>query len=455
MTYTFTLKKGSSLSLQHRATQKISFTHTGARPTNIVKSVNGRIGDVTGLAEQADVDALQDELDGKQPVGEYATDVELSTGLATKAPLVHTHTEAEITDLDKYTQGEVDALLDTKQPTGDYATNTALSTGLATKADVTSIPVITGKADTEYVNAQDAALQAGIDTKASKQYVDTQDASVASTAQANLTAHTSNTSNPHATTKAQVGLGNVDNTSDVNKPVSTAQQTALNGKVTQLNTASRIYATGSNGLDTSLAFSQGIDTGSIAQRSTNGTLAVGVPTSAAHAARKDYVDGLVPIKGTGFPNGVVTANVGSIYIDTAVTNGASSWIKKSGAGNTGWSVLEGDTGWRLIVEPSPSRELFIRREGATVYAMVRGTTIATGANGETVGAIPDGFKPPRDVPSLYTQPASSTPNKLITYYTSGAVNLWSGVSANTSYSSLSQTYATNQSWPSTLPGTPA
>ena len=31
-------------------------------------------------------------------------------------------------------------------------------------------------------------------------------------------------------TKANVGLGNVDNTSDLNKPVSTAQQTALNGK---------------------------------------------------------------------------------------------------------------------------------------------------------------------------------------------------------------------------------
>jgi hypothetical protein len=31
--------------------------------------------------------------------------------------------------------------------------------------------------------------------------------------------------------KAAVGLGNVDNTSDVNKPVSTAQQTALDGKV--------------------------------------------------------------------------------------------------------------------------------------------------------------------------------------------------------------------------------
>lgn len=36
-------------------------------------------------------------------------------------------------------------------------------------------------------------------------------------------------------TKIDVGLSNVDNTSDVNKPVSTAQQTALNGKVNALN----------------------------------------------------------------------------------------------------------------------------------------------------------------------------------------------------------------------------
>ena len=36
--------------------------------------------------------------------------------------------------------------------------------------------------------------------------------------------------NPHGTTKADIGLGNVDNTSDLNKPISTAIQTALNGK---------------------------------------------------------------------------------------------------------------------------------------------------------------------------------------------------------------------------------
>ena len=44
-------------------------------------------------------------------------------------------------------------------------------------------------------------------------------------------AHTAATNNPHSVTKAQVGLSNVDNTSDAAKPVSTAQQTALDAKV--------------------------------------------------------------------------------------------------------------------------------------------------------------------------------------------------------------------------------
>ena len=46
----------------------------------------------------------------------------------------------------------------------------------------------------------------------------------------NLSRHTSDYENPHHVTKAQVGLDNVDNTSDVNKPISTATQNALNLK---------------------------------------------------------------------------------------------------------------------------------------------------------------------------------------------------------------------------------
>ena len=56
-----------------------------------------------------------------------------------------------------------------------------------------------------------------------------------STNGANVLSHLSSTSNPHSVTKAQVGLSNVDNTSDVNKPVSTAQGTAIGLKEDSLN----------------------------------------------------------------------------------------------------------------------------------------------------------------------------------------------------------------------------
>ena len=45
-----------------------------------------------------------------------------------------------------------------------------------------------------------------------------------------LISHLVNTNNPHSVTKAQVDLGNVDNTSDANKPISTATQAELNKK---------------------------------------------------------------------------------------------------------------------------------------------------------------------------------------------------------------------------------
>lgn len=42
-----------------------------------------------------------------------------------------------------------------------------------------------------------------------------------------IDSHVANLANPHQVTKSQVGLGNVDNTSDLNKPISTATQTAI------------------------------------------------------------------------------------------------------------------------------------------------------------------------------------------------------------------------------------
>lgn len=51
-----------------------------------------------------------------------------------------------------------------------------------------------------------------------------------SNVQNNLNAHINNRTNPHRVTKGQIGLDQVDNTSDANKPISNATRTALNGK---------------------------------------------------------------------------------------------------------------------------------------------------------------------------------------------------------------------------------
>lgn len=74
------------------------------------------------------------------------------------------------------------------------------------------------------------------------------------------------------------------------------------------------------------------------------------------------------IHGTGMPNGKVEAPVGTTYVDTAATNGALKWIKRTGTNNRGWEVLTGDTGWRTLNIHSKlgASYLKIRRKNDTV-----------------------------------------------------------------------------------------
>jgi hypothetical protein len=74
------------------------------------------------------------------------------------------------------------------------------------------------------------------------------------------------------------------------------------------------------------------------------------------------------IHGQGMPNGKVVAPVGTTYVDTAVTNGALKWIKRSGTNNQGWEVLTGDTGWRALNIQSKLGNSFlkVRRKNDTV-----------------------------------------------------------------------------------------
>lgn len=79
--------------------------------------------------------------------------------------------------------------------------------------------------DNDALKAEFEGIEADIDEKADKD---------------SLQAHIDDKDNPHEVTKAQVGLGNVDNTSDLNKPISTATQNALNTKQDTLTAGDNI-----------------------------------------------------------------------------------------------------------------------------------------------------------------------------------------------------------------------
>lgn len=70
---------------------------------------------------------------------------------------------------------------------------------------------------------------------------------------------------------------------------------------------------------------------------------VNLPTASQNASTSSS-----ELTGTGMPNGKVEGTLGQTYVDTAKTNGALKWIKRTPSGNQGWAVLDGDTGWKVL-----------------------------------------------------------------------------------------------------------
>ena len=391
-------------------------------------------------------------------VTDFDTEVSNNTDVAANTTARHTH--ANKTLLDTYSQTEVN-LADAVAKKHTHANSAVLNdtTASFTTADETKLDGI--------------AIGAQVNTVTS---VNTRTGAVTGLAEASdLTAHTGNTSNPHSVTKAQVGLGNVDNTSDANKPVSTAQAAADALKVNKAGDTmtgnllvSKVDAT--LGLESAGAKRFNLISGSsgafAVQNATDARSPFRVEGDAAHSTLEVTSTGLA-IKGTryitstGFPNGVVSAPVGSIYIDTAVTNGASSWIKKSGTGSTGWQVLEGNTGWRNVtsslINGWTAGEFLLRRIGSQVYLRTEALNAATMTSASPY-TLPSGFR------AYNTAYSTSSERQFFTTATNPAA-VWRATTpsngvlsiqgATTGLSVLYGTlqFTTSEDWPTTLPGT--
>ena len=106
---------------------KTTFGHvTAAGIRGAIKKWAPTDVDISG---KADITYVDEQVATKQDAGDYATISSLTTGLAGKANVEHSHI-ANITNLQ--------TTLDGKQAKGDYATLSNLTTGLATKLDVTA-----------------------------------------------------------------------------------------------------------------------------------------------------------------------------------------------------------------------------------------------------------------------------------------------------------------------------
>ena len=159
--------------------------------------------------------------------------------------------------------------------------------------------------------------------------------------------------------------------------------------------------------------------------------------------------------GTGSPEGVVTAPVGSTWRDTNATTGAIKWIKaSSGSGSSGWVVEYGDTGVRNLSAVAlsngwtvASSVFFLRRVGGMVH-LTMGVD-KTSTTSDVFYTLPSGFRPAFHT---YYGSSSATDDYADGGITAaGSANLGrSRMVASTHY--FTAVFATADPWPSSLPG---
>jgi hypothetical protein len=254
---------------------------------------------------------------------------------------------AEISYLNNVTsaiQTQIDGKLDSGVASTTYAALTgATFTGTVSLTANTSIGSV-DSTELGYLNGLTSSVQTQLDSKAP-------------------TANPTFTGTVAGVTKAHVGLGNVDNTTDANKPVSTATQTALDAK---------------------LNLSGGTLTGAL-------TLS-GAPTSDLHAATKQYVDGLAA--GINFHQPVVAATTGNLAgTYNNGTNGVGATLTRASNGAIG--TIDGATvsvGSRILLRAQTDK----KENGVyTVTAVGSGSapwviTRATDADNNPAGELANG-----------------------------------------------------------------
>ncbi len=150
----------------------------------------------------------------------------------TKANISHTHVISDVTglqtELDSFIDNSDSRLSDSRTPTAHTHTASEITNFSESVEDLIGSKIVAGT--DIVVSYNDTTGETTINSTSVGVTDHTLLSNIGTNTHAQIDTHISNTSNPHSVTKTQIGLSNVDNTSDLSKPISTATQTALNNK---------------------------------------------------------------------------------------------------------------------------------------------------------------------------------------------------------------------------------
>ena len=198
-----------------------------------------------------------------------------------------------------------------------------------------------------------------------------------------VSAHIADRNNPHEVTKAQIGLGNVDNTSDANKPISTAQQTALNGKADKVagavaNDLAALDASG-NLKDAGKKLADLQDKLTFDQTPTNGSAnpvtSGGVYEALTHKAEKSVVEAIEEL----IPSQASSQNklADKEFVNSSIATNTADYISNNGEPFTSVAQLEAYSG--PVTNNDYAFVTGVDAEGNTYYdrykATVSGSTV--------------------------------------------------------------------------------
>ena len=194
---------------------------------NIDTKIQANSNDITNI--KGDIVDLNASIETKQDAGDYALKSDIPTKLPNPNSLIIKYNNVEVFSYDGSSQEAGNFIVNGNTiPVSDSEEKT-INELINEKANQQEVTSLIQEFETIQQDLEDLGNTVNENSS-------------------NISSHVSNKNNPHEVTKTQIGLENVDNTSDLDKPISNATQSALDLKANSSDLSN--YLTTSNAQNT-------------------------------------------------------------------------------------------------------------------------------------------------------------------------------------------------------------